>query len=530
MAVGVELKEELLKVEQVVGETTARKVLREMLTIPENLPTAEKVISVDADILTSSFQLIRGKVLVEGTIRVRALYVARVAAGTQPVQLLEQDVSFEVIAEIPGTDPSMNAFIDVDIHDVSFDLVDVRTLDVRLVLSAMVKVTRTEQIEVVTEVTGPPDLQVARELLKVEDVVGEATAQALVSSRLAVPPEKPDIESVISAEAKPRLTDVQVLDGQVVAEGLIDVDVLYAAVPHDPYMPRLPVHFFSTQLRFSQVIEVPGAAVGMRAQVRLVLEAVTFTELDFRTVSVDVVLKLTAKVTVVRQLEVVTEVTSKTTVLDVEKRLLRVEDVIGEDTVQTILKEALEVPREKPNIERVLRIDCSVKEASYRIIDGKVIVEGVVELQTLYVAQTPERDQPVHHMSHRLKFTQVVEVPGTQEGFLAETRIAIEHVDFEVLDDRHFTAKVLIGVFAKVTEPVQLNVVVNVVVVTPPEVPCAQPTIVMVTIQPGDTLWALARKYNTTVAAIIQANPGIQPENLQVGQVIQIPACPAPKG
>jgi len=52
----------------------------------------------------------------------------------------------------------------------------------------------------------------------------------------------------------------------------------------------------------------------------------------------------------------------------------------------------------------------------------------------------------------------------------------------------------------------------------------------MVTIQPGDTLWALARKYNTTVEAIIQANPGIQPENLQVGQVIQIPACPAPKG
>ena len=260
------------------------------------------------------------------------------------------------------------------------------------------------------------------------------------------------------------------------------------------------------------------------------LEAVSFSELDFRTVSVDVVLKLTAKVTVTRQLEVVTEVTSKTTVLDVEKRLLRVEDVIGEDTVQTILKETLEVPREKPNIERVLRIDTSVKEASHRIIDGKVIVEGVVELQTLYVAQTPEGDQPVHHMSHRLKFTQVVEVPGTQEGFLAETRVAIEHVDFEVVDDRRFTAKVLVSVFAKVTEPVQLNVVVNVVVVRPPEVPCPQPTIVMVTIQPGDTLWALARKYNTTVAAIIQANPGIQPENLQVGQVIQIPACPAPKG
>ncbi len=530
MAVGVELKEELLKVEQVVGEATARKVLREMITLPEHLPTAEKVINVDVDVLTTTFQLIRGKVLVEGTARVTVLFVARVAAGTQPVQVHEQDISFEIVAEVPGTDPSMNAFIDVKVHDVAFDLVDMRTVDVRIVVSAFVKVTKTEQLEVVTEVTGPPDLQVARELLKVEDVVGEAQAQALVSGRLVVPPEKPDIESVISVDAKPRLTDVQVMDGQVVVEGLIDVDVLYAAVPHDPYLPRLPVHFFSERLRFSQVVDIPGATAGMRAQVRLVLEATSFSELDFRTVSVDVVLKLTVKVTVVRQLEIVTDVTSKTTVLDVEKRLLRVEDVIGEDTAQAILKETLEVPREKPNIERILRVDVSVREASTRIIDGKVIVEGVIELQTLYVAQTAERDQPVHHMTHRIKFTQIVEVPGTQEGFIAETRITIEHVDFDVVENRRFTAKVLVDVFAKVTEPVQLNVVVNVVAVTPAVAPCPQPTIVMVTIQPGDTLWALARKYNTTVDAIVQANPGIMPENLQVGQVIQVPSCPPPKG
>jgi len=40
MAVGIELKEELLKVEQVIGETTARKVLREVIKIGGHLPTA----------------------------------------------------------------------------------------------------------------------------------------------------------------------------------------------------------------------------------------------------------------------------------------------------------------------------------------------------------------------------------------------------------------------------------------------------------------------------------------------------------
>ncbi|HZJ98870.1 MAG TPA: LysM peptidoglycan-binding domain-containing protein [Tissierellaceae bacterium] len=43
------------------------------------------------------------------------------------------------------------------------------------------------------------------------------------------------------------------------------------------------------------------------------------------------------------------------------------------------------------------------------------------------------------------------------------------------------------------------------------------------TIRQGDTLWQLARTYNTTVEAIMALNPGIDPNNLQIGQVICIP-------
>ena len=43
------------------------------------------------------------------------------------------------------------------------------------------------------------------------------------------------------------------------------------------------------------------------------------------------------------------------------------------------------------------------------------------------------------------------------------------------------------------------------------------------TIRSGDTLWALAQSYGTTVDEIIKINPGIEPERLQVGQRICLP-------
>ena len=46
---------------------------------------------------------------------------------------------------------------------------------------------------------------------------------------------------------------------------------------------------------------------------------------------------------------------------------------------------------------------------------------------------------------------------------------------------------------------------------------------ILYTIQPGDTVWQLSRRFGTTVDTILAANPGLDPQNLQIGQRICIP-------
>jgi peptidoglycan endopeptidase LytF len=50
------------------------------------------------------------------------------------------------------------------------------------------------------------------------------------------------------------------------------------------------------------------------------------------------------------------------------------------------------------------------------------------------------------------------------------------------------------------------------------------------TVQAGDTLFSLAQQFGVTVAAIEEVNPGIDPRNLAIGQKICIPKRRCPKG
>lgn len=60
---------------------------------------------------------------------------------------------------------------------------------------------------------------------------------------------------------------------------------------------------------------------------------------------------------------------------------------------------------------------------------------------------------------------------------------------------------------------------------TPPPEPC--PGFLYV-IQAGDTFYQLSQRFNVPLDAIIAANPGVDPRRLQIGQAVCIPTAPPP--
>lgn len=293
------------------------------------------------------------------------------------------------------------------------------------------------------------------ETLKVEHVVGEQTKQAVVQEVLRVPAPKPCIEKIVSVDKTVKVTKVEIIKNKVIVEGYLNLQVVYVSIA-----PDQAVHHTHARLNFTQFVEIPGAEPEMTARAKVTVEdiqgKVKHGEND--KFEVTAVLKIFVKVTETAEISVFVEPPPG---VEAIRERLRVEEVIAEGTAQVIAAGKFKVPPEKPPVEKVLDVDAAVTITDKKLIKDKVIVEGYVTLQIIYVADLAT--QPVHHMHQTLNFTQFIEVFGAEPEMNVTVDETITHVGFDVVSPDTVRVEVVMDKTAKVTEPRELDVVVDLI-------------------------------------------------------------------
>lgn len=421
----LEVRKEELRLEEVVGEGTSQIVISEPVSVPEPKPVVASVIDFAAKTTITRVTVLPGKVVVDGVVSLSIIYEAQVPYQT--VHVFHADVPFSTFVEIPEAEPGMVATPIVTVEHAAFEVrPDGRAVLVRMVLSMYVRVVRTVLLEVVTDVFGIPGLQVTKEMIKAETVLGDVTTQAVVREQLTVPEAKPPVVSIIDYVAQISITSTTVLPNKVIVNGVISLRVIYEA--RTPYQTVHVAHF---TIPFERFVEIPGAQPGMAVVANAVVEFVALdVTANSRVITARIVLEITAKVVRVQTLQVVTGVTGVAG-LEVEKELVRVQEVLGENTSQAIVRELVDVPPEKPPVAAVLDFTATPEVRRTIVAPGKIIVDGTIAQRIIY-EPLMEPTQTVRTLHFTVPFSEFVVLPDARPGMVARVFVQVEHVNFEV--------------------------------------------------------------------------------------------------
>lgn len=516
---------ETLKLEHVVGEKSKQAVVQGDFYVPKPKPRIEKIISIDKTVKVTKKKVIKDKVIIEGYLSLQIVYVADVPK--QPVHHMHQRLDFTQFVEIKGAEPDMMSRVKVKVEDIQGKAKDrhADSLEITAVLLVFAKVTELAEVTLMT--SPPPKAEAIMEKLRLEEIVAEGSNDVMISGKFKVPSKKPPVEKVVDVDASVVITDKKVIENKVIVEGDLALHIIYVAD-----LATQPVHHMHQTLHFTQFVEVLGAQPEMNVTVEEAITDIGFGVVNPDTVSVEVLMNLDAQVTEPRELNVVVDLIG----VDTERELLRVDNVVGEDHTQTNIKDEVKIPHEEPGVAKVLDVKINKVEVlpeDIVIIKDKVIVSGRIDAQVLYVGDMP--NQSVHHVQAAVKFRDFISIPGAKPDMSVTVQAVVEHVTGRPADSsRRVVLEIVLKLTARVVDTVQIYVVLCEDIPEPipprpphpPQPPCQPACPFNHVVQPGDTFWNLAQRYNVTVDMIMALNPGVDPLNIQIGSVLLIPCDP----
>ncbi len=498
-----------IKVENVIGEAVKQANIIRDITLP--VP-AKKIESIDTQIRDVKSKVIENKVIVEAILHKQIYYVECVTGDVQEYTVPDEKITEFV--HLDGVEPGMDVrtVVDIEYCDVeAIDMVGDNNCHTRFqqtcIVRIKVKVIEMLEFEVVTDVSGVGIIPTYQTVV-IDNVIGAACEQYNLSDSFI---ELPDAAVKIkSVDAEIQETEETILPDKVIIKGKLHKQIYYVVEP------GREVRETHADVPFSVFVHIPGAKKGAMVTTDVRIEYID-NELVVRNgrkyVKETVVLQICAKVTEPITICIVTAVAGA----EYETRTLSIENAVGEGRRQVNILANFVTPTEA---RKVAKVDAEVRDLEGKAIPNKVIIKGVLHKQIYYVSAV---DDQLREISLNEPFTEFIHIDGVRENDMVDVTARIEYVNVEAAaptPTTNWRQTAVLEIIANVTQTEELTVVVAV-----KEADFCEPGESFdYVIQKGDTLMAIAIRFNKPLKAILEANPQIKDPNIIfVGMTIKIP-------
>ncbi len=503
----IECSRNLMKLNQVVGEESSQALVEGEINVPDSREPVVRILDISCDAIINSHEVIQDKIMVEGILRYDALYIPE--GEDAAVDAVDAEIGFTQYLEMPGVQPGMTSRLQLDVEHIDYELVSGRRINVKAVLNLYGRVSQVMELEAVQDFTGLTDVEALTDHIRTS-VSGEAgNAQTMVREDLELSDSMPSILKILRKEARVQIQEKKAVDNKVVVHGDVDLNLLYLCDDEED-----PVQFLEQSIPFSHSVDIPGAYQGMDCTAEVTVSEF-YTDPreninnELRIVDAELILNLEVQVFETQEDEILIDAYSPSVPMELKKRKIKLQQFAGETQEQTVVKESITFPEGVPKARKILYVDATPSIAEERAGDGKVLLEGILSVQVVY--QTNESALLIGSFREDVPFQHTLTMEDIDSGMECRSEAVTEHTDATLLAQDEVELKAAVLLKTSVTRTIEKEIIIG--AEESENLSAGAPGIYIYFVQPGDNLWNVAKKYNTTISDILKYNETAEEES-----------------
>ena len=487
------LQRQPITINEVVYDGSAEQPLECDALLPDYCPDIVKILKCGVEAHISSATAAGERCLVEGMALAHVYYVAERGL----LRHAEYKIPFSKSVELRGTpnDPVVTVTPSVDY--INCRAVNQRRIDIRGAVTLKIKVVDQKQEQVVSDATGG-GMQLRRDVMHVTELAGHHESSFPVAEELEIGYGKSPVGSIVRADAKVNVSDHKIIAGKVVVKADFLLHVCY-----QPTDQEKPLEIMEYSLPLSQIVDAEGTDESCLCEVDMFVNHCDVSpkqadDGEYRMLALDAGVK--AVIGSHRHNEIPVASDCYSTKYDCSckhKKLhfMRLQQVLHENVMH---KASLDLPK---GTRAVLDAWCEVDNLSWKVEEKelKLAMRLMVSMfavmedgETQYFEQSddveksvPLKDPPVHiHLD-------------PSAGILS--------CAYSIVGDKiDIRCEVLVK--GCVYYPVSVNAIAEVAVDENKPKPKEYNKIYIYYADEGESIWNIAKQYNTSAGAIWEEN------------------------
>ncbi len=143
--------------------------------------------------------------------------------------------------------------------------------------------------------------------------------------------------------------------------------------------------------------------------------------------------------------------------LDLIKESVKINEVVCEDSIQTVVENDIIVPDVKPDIGRILLLDGDVSVNGSEVMQDKIVASGTIRYKILYVCD--DESLNIKSINTNANFSCDMRAQDAKQGMRAMVKCEIENIEYSILNGRKINVRSIVRVFGGVVDEVERNVI-----------------------------------------------------------------------
>ena len=511
----MELITHTIQTNELKCRSNIQATLEDDMNVPDTKPDIEKLIKTQGEIQLADVTPSDGKVNVRGNLSFSLLYSSN--DDIRPIHNIRGQIPFNESVNMDNITASDEILCHFELEDCQASLINSRKVSIRAILSLDCCLNEQKNSTIGTDIVSedaaragmdetviPDGLNKKFSTISYTQLVLQKNDIFRISDETSLPKGKPAIDTLLYYEMAPQNLQTRIVDDGIRIIGDILLFALYT-----PEIEERRLEYIETEIPFDGIVNCNGCSESMIPDIEVSIASKEATakpdeDGENRLLDIELILKLQMKFYEDNEMHILDDAYSTSCNLQLSKENINYEKLLMKNQSSVRISDHVKINNGE-NILQICSSSGTIQVDEQEITDEGIQIEGAVTLDILYI--TDNDDRPLSMAKGIIPFNHLIEVKGISPDDSYELQSDINQINIIMIDSDEVEAKINLSLCALVFTGKKQDAITGIA-----EVPLDMqkfndmPGLAGFIAGPDDTLWDIAKEYNTTLESIMELN------------------------